>query len=192
MSKSVKGTRTEKNLLAAFAGESQARNRYTYFAGAAKKEGYEQISRIFLETAENEKEHAKLFFKFLEGGEAEITAGYPAGVIGNTKTNLEASADGELHEWTTIYSDFSNVAKDEGFDEIARTFEQVAKVEKYHEARYRALIKNIDNNEVFAKKTPVKWHCINCGYVYEGQAAPKTCPACKHPQSYFEVLAENY
>jgi len=192
MSKSVKGTRTEKNLLAAFAGESQARNRYTYFAGAARKEGYEQISQIFLETAENEKEHAKLFFKFLEGGEAEITAGYPAGVIGDTKANLEASADGELHEWTTIYSDFSNVAKDEGFDEIARTFEQVAKVEKYHEARYRALIKNIVNNEVFAKKTPVKWHCINCGYVYEGQAAPKTCPACKHPQSYFEVLAENY
>jgi len=165
MSKSVKGTRTEKNLLAAFAGESQARNRYTYFAGAARKEGYEQISQIFLETAENEKEHAKLFFKFLEGGEAEITAGYPAGVIGDTKANLEASADGELHEWTTIYSDFSNVAKDEGFDEIARTFEQVAKVEKYHEARYRALIKNIVNNEVFAKKTPVKWHCINCGYV---------------------------
>ena len=192
MSKSVKGTRTEKNLLAAFAGESQARNRYTYFAGAARKEGYEQISQIFLETAENEKEHAKLFFKFLEGGEAGITAGYPAGVIGDTKANLEASADGELHEWTTIYSDFSNVAKDEGFDEIARTFEQVAKVEKYHEARYRALIKNIVNNEVFAKKTPVKWHCINCGYVYEGQAAPKTCPACKHPQSYFEVLAENY
>ena len=192
MSKSVKGTRTEKNLLASFAGESQARNRYTYFASAAKKEGYEQISRIFLETAENEKEHAKLFFKFLEGGDVEITAGYPAGVIGDTKANLEAAADGELHEWTTIYSDFSNVAKDEGFEEIARTFEQVAKVERYHEARYRALVKNITNNEVFSKKTPVKWHCINCGYVYEGQAAPKSCPACKHPQAYFEVLAENY
>lgn len=192
MSKSIKGTRTEKNLLAAFAGESQARNRYTYFASAAKKEGYEQISQIFLETAENEKEHAKLFFKFLEGGEVEITAGYPAGVIGDTKANLEASAAGELHEWTAIYSDFSNVAKDEGFEEIARTFDQIAKVEKYHEARYRALIKNITNSEVFAKKTPVKWHCINCGYVYEGQAAPKTCPACKHPQAYFEVLAENY
>jgi len=192
MSKSVKGTRTEKNLLASFAGESQARNRYTYFASAAKKEGYEQISRIFLETAENEKEHAKLFFKFLEGGDVEITAGYPAGVIGDTKANLEAAADGELHEWTTIYSDFSNVAKDEGFEEIARTFEQVAKVEKYHEARYRALVKNITNNEVFSKKTPVKWHCINCGYVYEGQAAPQSCPACKHPQAYFEVLAENY
>jgi rubrerythrin len=192
MSKSIKGTRTEKNLLAAFAGESQARNRYTYFASAAKKDGYEQISRIFLETAENEKEHAKLFFKFLEGGDVEITAGYPAGVIGDTKANLEASAAGELHEWTMIYSDFSTVAKDEGFEEIARTFDQIAKVEKYHEARYRALIKNITNNEVFTKKTPVKWHCINCGYVYEGQAAPKSCPACKHPQAYFEVLAENY
>ncbi len=192
MSKSIKGTRTEKNLLAAFAGESQARNRYTYFASAAKKEGYEQISRIFLETAENEKEHAKLFFKFLEGGDVEIMAGYPAGVIGDTKANLEASAAGELHEWTMIYSDFSDVAKNEGFEEIARTFDQIAKVEKYHEARYRALIKNITNNEVFTKKTPVKWHCINCGYVYEGQAAPKSCPACKHPQAYFEVLAENY
>ena len=192
MSKSIKGTRTEKNLLAAFAGESQARNRYTYFASAAKKEGYEQISRIFLETAENEKEHAKLFFKFLEGGDVEIMAGYPAGVIGDTKANLEASAAGELHEWTMIYSDFSDVAKNEGFEEIARTFDQIAKVEKYHEARYRALIKNITNNEVFTKKTPVKWHCINCGYVYEGQAAPMSCPACKHPQAYFEVLAENY
>ena len=192
MSKSVKGTRTEKNLLAAFAGESQARNRYTYFASAAKKEGYEQIARIFEETAENEKEHAKLFFKFLEGGEAEITASYPAGIIGDTKANLEASAAGELHEWTAIYSDFSSVAKDEGFEEIARTFEQVAKVEKFHEARYRSLIKNIDNKEVFEKKTPVKWHCINCGYVYEGTAAPKQCPACRHPQSYFEVLAENF
>ncbi len=192
MSKSVKGTRTEKNLLAAFAGESQARNRYTYFASAAEKEGYEQIARIFEETAENEKEHAKLFFKFLEGGEAEITASYPAGIIGDTKANLEASAAGELHEWTAIYSDFSSVAKDEGFEEIARTFEQVAKVEKFHEARYRSLIKNIDNKEVFEKKTPVKWHCINCGYVYEGTAAPKQCPACRHPQSYFEVLAENF
>jgi rubrerythrin len=192
MSKSIKGTRTEKNLLASFAGESQARNRYTYFASAAKKEGYEQIAQIFLETAENEKEHAKLFFKFLEGGDVEILAGYPAGVIGDTKANLEASAAGEHHEWTSIYADFNNIAKEEGFSEIARTFEQIAKVEKYHEARYRALVKNIGNNEVFAKKTPVKWHCINCGYVYEGQAAPKMCPACQHPQSYFEVLAENY
>lgn len=192
MEKSIKGSRTEKNLLASFAGESQARNRYTYFASAARKEGYEQIAQFFLETAENEKEHAKLFFKFLEGGEVEILAGYPAGVIGDTKANLEASAAGEYHEWTTIYSNFTDIAKEEGFSEIARTFEQIAKVEKYHEARYRALIKNITNNEVFAKKTPVKWHCINCGYVYEGQAAPKMCPACKHPQAYFEVLAENY
>jgi rubrerythrin len=192
MEKSIKGSRTEKNLLAAFAGESQARNRYTYFASAAKKEGYEQIAQIFLETAENEKEHAKLFFKNHEGGDVEILAGYPAGVIGDTKANLEASAAGEYHEWTTIYSNFTDIAKEEGFSEIARTFDQIAKVEKYHEARYRALIKNITNNEVFAKKTPVKWHCINCGYVYEGQAAPKVCPACKHPQAYFEVLAENY
>ena len=192
MGKTVKGTKTEKNLLTAFAGESQARNRYTYFASAARKEGLEQVANIFIETAENEKEHAKLFFKHLEGGEAEITAAYPAGAIKDSKTNLEASAAGENMEWTTLYLDFSKIAKDEGFQEIARTFEQVAKVEKFHESRYRKLINNIANGEVFKKKTTTKWHCINCGYVSEGNEAPKECPACKHPQSFYEVLAENF
>lgn len=192
MNKSIRGTQTEKNLLAAFAGESQARNRYTYFASAAKKEGYEQIANIFLETAENEKEHAKIFFKHLEGGEVTITAGYPAGVIGNTKANLEAAAAGENMEWTTLYSNFADVAKQEGFPEAARSFEQIAKVERFHENRYRKLIENILNSEVFKKKATTKWHCINCGYVHEGPEAPKTCPACQHPQSYYEVLAENY
>jgi len=192
MSKSIKGTRTEKNLLAAFAGESQARNRYTYFASAAKKEGYEQISQFFLETAENEKEHAKIFFKHLEGGDVEITATFPAGMIKDTKSNLEAAAAGENMEWTAIYQDFSKTARDEGFPEVARSFEQVAKVEKFHEARYRKLINNIGNSVVFKKKAAVKWHCLNCGYVIEGEEAPKECPACKHPQAYFEVLGENY
>lgn len=192
MSKSIKGTKTEKNLLAAFAGESQARNRYTYFSSAAKKEGFEQIANIFLETAENEKEHAKVFFKHLEGGDAEITATYPAGMIKDTKSNLELAAAGENLEWTTLYHDFAKVAMDEGFPEIAGSFEQISKVEKFHEARYRKLINNVANGEVFKKKTPVKWHCINCGYCFEGTEAPKECPACKHPQSYFEVLAENY
>lgn len=192
MSKSLKGTNTEKNLLAAFAGESQARNRYTYFASAAKKEGYEQISRYFLETAENEKEHAKIFFKFLEGGDAEITAKYPAGIIKDTKSNLLAAAAGENAEWTSIYQDFAKAARDEGFPEVTQAFEQISKVEKFHEARYRALISNLANAEVFKKKTTVKWHCINCGYVFEGSEAPKECPACKHPQAYYEVLAENY
>jgi rubrerythrin len=192
MSKSIKGTKTEKNLLAAFAGESQARNRYTYFAGQAIKEGLEQISRIFIETAENEKEHAKVFFKYLEGGDVEITAAYPAGVIGDTKKNLEAAAAGENLEWTTLYADFAKVAEKEGFPEVARSFEQISKVEKFHEMRYRKLIKNIENNEVFKKKAAAKWHCLNCGYIYEGNEAPKECPACKHPQSYYEVLAENY
>ena len=192
MGKSIRGTKTEKNLLAAFAGESQARTRYTYFSSAAKKEGFEQISRIFLETAENEKEHAKVFFKYLEGGEVEITAGYPAGVIGTTRQNLEAAADGEKMEWSTLYADFAKIAREEGFEEIARSFDQIAKVEMFHEKRYRKLTKNIDDDEVFKKKTATKWHCINCGYVYEGPKAPKECPACKHPQSYYEVLAENY
>ncbi len=192
MSKSIKGTKTEKNLLAAFAGESQARNRYTYFASAAKKGGYEQIANIFIETAENEKEHAKVFFKYLEGGDAEITASYPAGAIKDTKANLEEAAAGENLEWTTLYSDFAKTAKDEGFPEVARSFEQIAKVEKFHESRYRKLINNIANNEVFRKKTSAKWHCINCGYIYEGTEAPKECPACKHPQSFYEVLAENF
>jgi len=192
MKKSIKGTKTEKNLLAAFAGESQARNRYTYFASAARKEGYEQIANIFLETAENEKEHAKVFFKHLEGGDVEIVAAYPAGVIGDTKSNLEAAAAGENMEWTTLYSDFAATAKNEGFAEVARSFDQVAKVERYHEARYRKLIANLMAGEVFKKKESVKWHCINCGYVLEGTEPPKSCPACQHPQAYFEVLAENY
>jgi len=192
MAKSIKGTKTEKNLLASFAGESQARNRYTFFASAAKKEGYEQISRIFLETAENEKEHAKIFFKYLEGGDVEITASYPAGVIGDTKSNLEAAAAGENMEWTVLYSEAARIAKEEGFPEVARSFEQISKVEMFHEKRYRKLAANIADNEVFKKKAPVKWHCINCGYVHEGDEAPKECPACKHPQSYYEVLADNY
>ena len=192
MSKSIKGTKTEKNLLKAFAGESQARNMYTYFASAAEKEGYQQISNIFIETAENEKEHAKVFFKFLEGSDVEITATYPAGMIKDTKSNLEAAAAGENLEWTAIYQDFSKVAIDEGFPEVARAFDQIAKVEKFHEARYRKLINNITGHEVFKKKTSVKWHCINCGYVFEGEQAPKECPACKHPQAYYEVLAENF
>jgi len=192
MAKSIKGTKTEQNLLKAFAGESQARNRYTYFSSAAKKEGYEQMSRIFAETAENEKEHAKVFFKYLEGGDVTITASYPAGVIADTKTNLEEAAAGENMEWTTLYSDFAQVAKDEGFPEVAASFDQIAKVEKFHESRYRSLINNIAKKEVFKKKAKVQWHCINCGYVFEGAEAPQQCPACKHPQAYYEVLAENY
>jgi len=192
MAKSIKGTRTEKNLLASFAGESQARNRYTYFASAARKEGFEQIANIFIETAENEKEHAKVFFKYLEGGDVEVTASYPAGMIKDTKTNLEEAAAGENLEWTTLYADFAKIAKDEGFEEIARSFEQISKVEKFHESRYRKLINNIINNEVFKKKASVKWHCINCGYVFEGEEAPKECPACKHPRAFYEVLAENF
>lgn len=192
MEKSIKGSKTEKHLLAAFAGESQARNRYTFFASAARKEGFEQIANIFIETAENEKEHAKIFFKHLEGGDAEITASYPAGMIKDTKSNLEAAAAGENMEWTTLYADFAKVAKDEGFPEVARSFEQVSKVEKFHESRYRKLINNVADQEVFKKKSPVKWHCINCGYVFEGTDSPKECPACKHPQSFFEVLAENF
>ena len=192
MAKSIKGSKTEQSLLKAFAGESQARNRYTYFASAAKKEGYEQIANIFTETAENEKEHAKVFFKHLEGGDVEITAVYPAGVTKDTKTNLEAAAAGENLEWTALYQDFAKTAKDEGFSDVARSFEQVAKVEKFHETRYRKLINNLANSEVFKKKVPVKWHCINCGHVIESADAPRECPACKHPQAYYEVLAENY
>lgn len=192
MAKSLRGARTEQNLLAAFAGESQARNRYTYFAGAARKEGYEQIANIFAETAENEKEHAKIFFKHLEGGDAQVTAVYPAGMIKDTKSNLEAAAAGENMEWTILYSDFAKTAKEEGFPEISRSFEQVAKVERFHESRYRRLISNVAGGEVFKKKTPVKWHCINCGYVFEGTETPKECPVCAHPQSYYEVLAENF
>lgn len=192
MGKSIKGTKTEKNLLVAFAGESQARNRYTYFASAARKQGFEQIANIFTETAENEKEHAKVFFKYLEGGDVEITANYPAGAIKDTKSNLEAAAAGENMEWTVIYQDFAKTAKDEGFPEVTHSFEQIAKVERFHEFRYRKLIDNIANGEVFKKKAPVKWHCINCGYVVEDTEAPKECPACKHPQGFYEVLADNF
>lgn len=188
----LKGTQTEKNLLKAFAGESQARNRYTYFASQARKDGYEQIAAIFTETAENEKEHAKVFFKHLEGGDVEITAAYPAGMIKDTKSNLEAAAAGENMEWTVIYADFAETAKKEGFPEIARSFEQIGKVEKFHEARYRKLINNIASGQVFKKPAAVKWHCLNCGYVHEGPEAPKECPACKHPQAFYEVLAENW
>lgn len=192
MGKSIKGTKTEQNLLKAFAGESQARNRYTYFASAARKEGFEQIANIFTETAENEKEHAKVFFKYLEGGDVEITAVFPAGAIKDTKTNLAEAAAGENMEWTEIYQDFARTAKDEGFPEVTRSFEQIAKVEKFHESRYRKLINNIANQEVFKKKSVLQWHCINCGFVFEGTEAPKECPACKHPQAFYEVLAQNY
>jgi len=187
-----KGSQTEKNLLAAFAGESQARNRYTYFASAARKEGYEQIADIFLETAENEKEHAKLFFKLLQGGETEVQAAYPAGRIGETAANLKAAAAGENLEWTVLYQNFAKSAETEGFMEACRVFSQVAKVEKFHEARYLALLKNIQEGRVFKKASPIKWHCRNCGYVFEGTEVPDTCPVCQHPRAYFEVLAENY
>lgn len=187
-----KGSRTEQNLLAAFAGESQARNRYTYFAGVARKEGYLQIASIFEETADNEKEHAKMFFKYLQGGELTINASYPAGMIGTTIQNLEAAAAGENMEWTTIYKNFAQTAKDEGFSDIAKTFTEIGEVEQFHEERYRKLLANVKNKEVFKKKTVVKWHCRNCGYVHEGKDAPNVCPACKHPQEQYELLAENY
>jgi rubrerythrin len=187
-----KGSKTEKNLLAAFAGESQARNRYTFFASEARKAGYEQIAAIFLETADNEKEHAKLFFKLLQGGEAEITAGYPAGKIGNAAENLKAAADGERLEWTTLYQNFAEVAKQEGFTDVHQTFTNVAKVEKFHEERYVSLLKNVQQGKVFKKDKAVKWHCRNCGHVYEGKEAPEKCPVCAHLQAYFEVLAENF
>jgi rubrerythrin len=192
MAKSIKGTRTEQNLLAAFAGESQARNRYTYFASKARKEGYEQIANIFTETAENEKEHAKIFFQYLEGGDTEITASYPAGTIGDTRTNLEAAAAGENLEWTRLYANFAREAKSEGFSRVATSFKEIGEVERFHEARYRKLLSNVSKSEVFKKKTAVKWHCTNCGYVFEGTEAPKECPACKHPQAFYELLAANY
>ena len=190
--KSVKGTRTEKNLLASFAGESQARNRYTYFASVAKKEGYEQIARIFTETADNEKEHAKRFFKFLEGGMVEITAMYPAGVIGTTAENLLAAANGENEEHTALYPEAAKIAEEEGFPEIAALFRNIAKVEAHHEERYRALLKTVQDNSVFEKNEKVVWKCGNCGYIVEGTKAPEKCPACEHPKSYFEILCETY
>jgi rubrerythrin len=190
--KSLKGTKTEKNLLTAFAGESQARNRYTYFASAAKKEGFEQISAIFLETAENEKEHAKLFFSFLEGGDVTITAAYPAGMIKDTKANLLAAAGGENMEWTKIYVDFAKVAKEEGFAEVSDTFTEIAGVEKAHEERYRKLLENVSKGTVFKKDKIIVWRCRNCGEVIVAKEAPVKCPVCKHPQAFFEVAAENY
>lgn len=188
----LKGTRTEGNLLKAFAGESQARNRYTYYASTAKKEGFEQISAIFLETAENEREHAKVFFKHLEGGDVEITVTYPAGHLGNTAENLLEAAEGEKLEWGTLYPDFAQVAEEEGFPEIARSFRHIARVEAHHEARYRALLANVESESVFVKPEPVRWKCRNCGYVSEGTQPPKMCPACQHPRSYQEIMAENY
>ena len=189
---SVKGTQTEKNLLTAFAGESQARNRYTYFASVARKERFRQISEIFEETANQEKEHAKRLFKFLEGGEVEISAAFPAGVIGSTAENLSAAAAGENYEWTDMYPSFAKTARDEGFEEIAKVFEAIAVAERQHERRYRGLLANVQAGTVFKKDKPVKWRCLNCGYVHEGTEAPEECPACAHPQAHFELLAENW
>jgi len=190
--KSIKGSETEKNLLKAFAGESQARNRYTYFASAARNEGYEQISAIFLETADNEKEHAKVFFKYLEGGEVEITANYPAGKIGTTAENLLAAANGEKMEWSNLYPNFEEIARKEGFTDIANSFKEIAEVEEEHEKRYRKLLENVKSGKVLKKDKIVKWKCRNCGYVHEGKEAPSICPACKHPQAFYEVIGENY
>ncbi|MGD9131787.1 MAG: ferritin family protein [Candidatus Bathyarchaeota archaeon] len=192
MNMELKGSQTEKNLLKSFAGESQARTRYTFFASVAKKEGYEQISAIFAETAGNEKEHAELFFKSLKGGDVEITAAYPAGVIGTTAENLKAAAEGEKMEWGTLYPNFADVAEKEGFPEIANTFRMVAKVEKKHEQRYLKLLANVKQGTVFKKDKVIKWKCRNCGHVYEGSEAPEKCPVCDHARSYFEVWCENY
>lgn len=189
---SVKGTQTEKNLLTAFAGESQARNRYTYFAGKAKKEGYEQIAFIFQETADQEKEHAKRFFSFLEGGETEVAAAFPAGMVGTTLENLQAAAEGENYEHTDMYPGFARVAREEGFNAIAKLFEMVSVAEKQHEKRYRDLAANIENSRVFKRDDNVVWRCRNCGYLAEAAEAPQACPACVHPQAFFELLGENY
>ncbi|NLW07660.1 MAG: rubrerythrin family protein [Clostridia bacterium] len=189
---SLKGTKTEKNLLTAFAGESQARNRYTYYASQAKKEGYEQIAAIFLETADNEKEHAKRIFKFLEGGEVEITAAFPAGTIASTAQNLAESANGENYEHAEMYPDFANTAEEEGFKEIADVLRAIAQAEKGHEDRFRALLANIENDRVFKREEKVTWRCRNCGYIHEGNSAPEVCPACAHPQAFFEIKANNY
>jgi len=188
----LKGSQTEKNLLTAFAGESQARNRYTYFASQARKDGFIQIAEVFEETANQEKEHAKRFFNFLKGGEVVITAGYPAGMVGTTAANLKAAADGEQMEWTTIYSDFSKVAKSEGFNDVAKVFDLISVAEKQHERQYRGLLANVESGKVFKKGQKVTWRCINCGYVHEGTDAPAACPACAHPQAYFEVRGENW
>jgi rubrerythrin len=188
----LKGSRTEKNLLAAFAGESQARTRYTFFASAAKKEGFEQISGIFQETSDNEKEHAQLFFNHLKGGMVEITAAYPAGVLGTTAENLKAAAAGEKLEWGTLYPNFGEIAEEEGFKDVAKTFRSVARVEAYHERRYLKLLQSVEQGTVFKKGAPIKWKCRNCGFVFEGSEAPERCPVCDHPRSYFEVWVENY
>jgi len=190
--KSVKGTKTEQNLLKAFAGESQARNRYTYFAGVAKKAGYEQIAAIFEETANHEKEHAKLLFKFLEGGPVEITCTYPAGAISTTLDNLRESAGGENEEWTTMYPDFADTAEKEGFPEIARVMRNIAVAEKGHEERYKKLMARIEQGDVFSRNEPVEWQCRNCGYIHTGKEAPDECPACAHPRAHFEPIRENY
>ena len=188
----LKGSETEKNLLKAFAGESQARNRYTYFASEARNSGFEQISAIFLETADNEKEHAKVFFKFLEGGDTEITASYTAGKIGKTEENLLAAADGEKLEWGEIYPKFEAVARMEGFKDAAKAFKEIAEVEQQHEKRYRKLLDNVKNKIVFKRKEVVRWKCRNCGYVHEGEEAPDKCPACSHPRAFYELFVENY
>jgi len=188
----LKGSETEKNLLKAFAGESQARNRYTYFMNVAKKEGYEQIAGVFQETADNEKEHAEIFFKHLEGGDVEIAAAYPAGKIGTTAENLLAAAEGEKMEWGTLYPGFQKKAREEGLDKVAESFKEIGDVEEKHEERYRRLLENVKAGTVFKRGKAVEWKCRNCGYVHEGKEAPKVCPACKHPQSYYELLAENY
>lgn len=188
----LKGTQTEQNLLKAFAGESQARNRYDYFASVAKKEGLEQIAALFAETALNEKEHAKRFFKFLEGGMVEITATYPAGKIGTTLENLKAAADGENEEWTELYPMFARIAREEGFPEIGVIFEKIAMVERAHEARYRKLYDNLENGAIFKSGDKIVWKCRNCGYLHESNDAPQKCPACDHPQAFFEMHCENY
>ncbi|MGD0027350.1 MAG: rubrerythrin [Candidatus Bathyarchaeia archaeon] len=192
MNMKLEGSQTEKNLLAAFAGESQARTRYTFFSSAAKKEGYEQISAIFQETSDNEKEHAQLFFNHLKGGMVEIQATYPAGMTGTTAQNLLAAAEGEKLEWGTLYPGFGDIAEKEGFPDVAKTFRSVAKVEAYHERRYRKLLTSIEQGRVFKKDAPIKWKCRNCGFVFEGAEAPEKCPVCSHPRSYFEVWVENY
>lgn len=192
MAKSIKGTQTEKNLLKAFAGESQARNRYEFFMRVAQKEGYEIIAAIFQETANQEKEHAKRFFKFLEGGMVEITASYPAGIIGTTVENLKAAADGEKEEWTELYPVFAETAKQEGLNEISIAFKMIAKVEEEHERRYRRLIKNLEDGSMFLKDGKVWWRCRNCGYVYEAVSALEVCPACQHPKAFMELRGENY
>ncbi len=190
--KTLKGTQTEKNILTAFAGESQARNRYTYFASKAKKDGYEQIRAIFLETADNEKEHAERLFKFLEGGEAEIQASFPSGIIGSTGENLKEAAGGENYEHTTMYPEFARIADEEGFPEVAEAMRAIAVAEKQHERRYLGLLGNIQNNRVFKRDEVVNWKCSNCGYIHEGIEPPEECPACAHPKSYYELLAENW